>query len=89
MRWRGSGTGEYHDLEVGYTKTVAGYMADELGCDTFEIQPADPYPHDYAQAAPGARVSDAGLAVYECDAEEDAGRQQAHDWLAGFGLVEA
>lgn len=166
----GMGTGKYRDLATGYTKTVAGYMLDELKCDSFEIQAADPYPHDYsetvkrnvqeernetypeianlselesidgydviimgspvwnsqspmimrtflksfdfsgkiilpfttydmselgsvpedyARLAPNAQVSDAGLAVYECDAEKAAGRRQVHKWLAGLGLVKS
>lgn len=42
-----SSNGGYVDLDVGYTATVASYIADELGCPTFEIQAADPYSHDY------------------------------------------
>lgn len=162
------GTGTHVDIDVGYTQSVAGYMQDALGYDTFRIVESDTYPHSYSDTvrrnvekeqanarpaianlsqipdmsvydtiilgspiwnsqppmimrtfleafdlsgktiypfctydmsrlgstisvyrstAPEATVSDKGLAVYECDAREDAGRQQAIDWLRSIGAL--
>jgi flavodoxin len=36
-------------LEVGYTKVVAGLIADLIHCDVYEITAADPYPDDYEE----------------------------------------
>ncbi len=164
------GTDTHVMLDVGYTETVAGYLADELGCDRFKIEASDPYSSSYSDtvarnvqeqrddARPAiANLADLpsidqydvvlvgspiwnvqppmimrtflesydfsgktvapfvtydmsglgstmtvyreelpdtatladGLAVYEEDAQADAGRQQAHDWLVSLGLVQA
>ena len=37
--------GEY--LEVGHTKVMAGYIAEALGADTYEIVPVEAYPEGY------------------------------------------
>ncbi len=42
------GTDTHVMLDVGYTQTVAGYISDFLGCDSFKIQEADPYPVSYS-----------------------------------------
>jgi flavodoxin len=34
-------------LEVGHTKVMAGYIAEALGADTYEIAPVEPYPEGY------------------------------------------
>lgn len=34
-------------LEVGHTKVMAGYIADALGADTYEIEPVEAYPFGY------------------------------------------
>jgi len=34
-------------LEVGHTKVMAGYIAEALGADTYEIVPIEPYPEGY------------------------------------------
>lgn len=34
-------------LEVGHTKVMAGYIAEELGADTYEIVPQEAYPFSY------------------------------------------
>lgn len=34
-------------LEVGHTKVMAGYIAEALGADTYEIVPRDAYPFSY------------------------------------------
>ena len=34
-------------LEVGHTKVMAGYIAEALGADTYEIVPVEPYPEGY------------------------------------------
>ena len=34
-------------LEVGHTKVMAGYIAEALGADTYEIVPAEAYPEGY------------------------------------------
>lgn len=34
-------------LEVGHTKVMAGYIAEVLGADQYEIVPAEPYPEGY------------------------------------------
>lgn len=34
-------------LEVGHTKVMAGYIAEALGTDTYEIVPVEPYPEGY------------------------------------------
>ncbi len=34
-------------LEVGHTKVMAGYIADAIGADTYEIVPTEPYPESY------------------------------------------
>ena len=36
-------------IEVGHTKVMAGYIAEELGADTFEIVPAEDYPFSYSE----------------------------------------
>lgn len=41
------GGGERVDLEIGYTKIMAGYIADAIGADEYEIVPAEAYPADY------------------------------------------
>jgi flavodoxin len=35
------------DLAVGNTEVVARMIADTLGCEIFQIQAVDPYPHSY------------------------------------------
>ncbi|MEU2502292.1 flavodoxin [Streptomyces albogriseolus] len=35
------------DLEVGNTEVLAEKIASRVTCDTYRIQAADPYPHDY------------------------------------------
>ncbi|MEU3558258.1 flavodoxin [Streptomyces fragilis] len=35
------------DLKVGNTEVLANKIADRTACDTYRIQAADPYPHDY------------------------------------------
>jgi flavodoxin len=35
------------ELTVGNTEVVANMIRDAIGCDVFQIQPVDPYPHDY------------------------------------------
>ncbi|MFJ5830720.1 flavodoxin [Streptomyces sp. NPDC093089] len=35
------------DLKVGNTEVLANKIADRITCDTYRIQAADPYPHDY------------------------------------------
>ncbi|TQJ37679.1 flavodoxin [Streptomyces sp. SLBN-115] len=35
------------DLKVGNTEVLANKIADRIACDTYRIQAADPYPHDY------------------------------------------
>lgn len=35
------------DLKVGNTEVLAEKIADHIACDTYRIQAADPYPHDY------------------------------------------
>ena len=55
-------------LEVGHTKVMAGYIAEALGADTYEIVPQDAYPFSYdeccdqasAELADDARPSLAG-----------------------------
>lgn len=56
---------------------------------TYDMSGLGSVPEDYAELAPQARVSDAGLAVYECDAKGKKGRQNTRQWLASFGLIEA
>ncbi len=34
-------------LEVGHTKVMAGYIAEALGADQYEIVPVEPYPEGY------------------------------------------
>jgi len=34
-------------LDVGNTQVVAEIIRGSLGCDLFQIQPVEPYPHDY------------------------------------------
>lgn len=34
-------------IDIGHTERVAGFISDELGCDTFRIEAADPYPEEY------------------------------------------
>lgn len=41
--------GDRIDLEVGNTKVVAGMISELIGCDVYEIEPVDPYPHDYEE----------------------------------------
>ena len=41
------GSGGIEVLEVGHTKVMAGYVADALGADTYEIVPAEAYPFGY------------------------------------------
>ena len=42
---------------------------------------------DYADEAPGALVSNAGLAVIETEAQTEVGRARTRAWLHGFGLL--
>lgn len=44
-------------------------------------------PQDYADEAPGALVSNPGLAVVETEAQTEAGRARARAWLHGFELL--
>ncbi|MGW0819397.1 flavodoxin [Streptomyces viridiviolaceus] len=39
--------GDRTDLKVGNTEVLAKKIADRIACDTYRIQAADPYPHDY------------------------------------------
>lgn len=41
------GQGGTEWLEVGHTKVMAGYIAEALGADTYEIVPVEPYPEGY------------------------------------------
>lgn len=41
------GNGGTEVIEVGHTKVMAGYIAEALGADTYEIVPAQPYPDSY------------------------------------------
>ena len=34
-------------IEIGHTKVMAGYIAEALGADEYEIVPAQPYPDSY------------------------------------------
>lgn len=34
-------------IDIGHTERVAGFIEDELGCDTYRIEAADPYPAEY------------------------------------------
>ena len=43
-------------LEVGHTKVMAGYIAEALGADTFEIVPQQPYPFSYEECCDQASV---------------------------------
>jgi flavodoxin len=38
------------DLKVGNTEVLAEKIASRITCDTYRIQAADPYPHDYDAA---------------------------------------
>ncbi|MFE4449314.1 flavodoxin [Streptomyces sp. NPDC056796] len=50
------------DLEVGNTEVLAQKTAGRLACDTFRIQAADPYPHDYdATVQRNVREQDTGV----------------------------
>ncbi|MGM0213778.1 flavodoxin [Enterococcus sp. AZ109] len=42
--------GKIQELTVGNTEAAAKKIAAELGCDLFEIQPAEPYPKNYQEA---------------------------------------
>ncbi len=47
-------------LEVGNTEVVAGMIGRLIGCDVHRIEPADPYPDDYAETvARNVREQDA------------------------------
>jgi flavodoxin len=37
------------ELTVGNTEVLAGMIARLIGCDVHRVEPADPYPHDYAE----------------------------------------
>ncbi len=39
--------GGVQETEVGNTKVMAGYIVDALGCDEYEIVPAEEYPYSY------------------------------------------
>jgi flavodoxin len=39
--------GERRNLEVGNTAVLAGLISDRIGCDTYMIEAADPYPDAY------------------------------------------
>ena len=41
------GNGGTEWLEVGHTKVMAGYIAEALGADTYEIVPVEAYPEGY------------------------------------------
>ena len=41
------GDGGKEWLEVGHTKVMAGYIAEALGADTYEIAPVEAYPEGY------------------------------------------
>ena len=41
------GDGSLEVLEVGHTKVMAGYIAETLGADTYEIVPQEAYPFSY------------------------------------------
>ena len=41
------GDGGKEWLEVGHTKVMAGYIAEALGADLYEIVPVEPYPEGY------------------------------------------
>ncbi len=50
MRWSASRSwysGGTEWLEVGHTKVMAGYIAEALGADTYEIVPVESYPEGY------------------------------------------
>jgi len=40
---------------TGNTRVIADFIHEELGCDAFEIKPADPYPKDYDATVDRAR----------------------------------
>lgn len=39
--------GDREWIDIGHTERVAGFISDELGCDTYRIDAADPYPEEY------------------------------------------
>jgi flavodoxin len=41
--------GGRRNLKTGNTQVLAQMIGDRLDCDTYRIQPADPYPRDYEQ----------------------------------------
>jgi flavodoxin len=41
--------GERRDLEIGNTEVLATMIADRLACDTYRIEPVDPYPASYEE----------------------------------------
>ncbi len=43
--------GDRRNLEVGNTEVLAGMIADRIGCDTYKIEAADPYPDAYDPTA--------------------------------------
>lgn len=47
-------------LEVGHTKVMAGYIAEALGADTYEIVPEEPYPFGYDECCDQASAELAG-----------------------------
>ena len=50
MRWSASRSwysGGTEWLEVGHTKVMAGFIAETLGEDTYEIVPVESYPEGY------------------------------------------
>ena len=37
------------ELQVGNTEVLAGMISQRIACDVFRVEPADPYPHEYAE----------------------------------------
>ena len=49
------------ELQVGNTDVLAGMISQRIECDVYRIEPADPYPHDYAETVRrNVREQDAG-----------------------------
>ena len=46
-------------IEIGHTKVMAGYIAEALGADEYEIVPAQPYPDSYDACCDQAREEQA------------------------------